>query len=661
MEKAEKKGLFGLEGVTLKTLVTAIILATVVSGIGNWTRGVLHNHTWILATRVAVQPEPPTGSFMMVLLISGIIAAAIGRKYNFSAQEMAIFVSIVFITVESPFLIQQIVATMTLDFYWESTIPVRKYMPSWWGVSDRSVIEGAYLGNSPVPWGALFPSMMAWTFFAIMFLLTQLFTMAVFRKKFLEIDKVPFPHMVPATEIIRLGTEYETPESKYPRIFGFRKLKYFWFGWLVGLFVAAPLTINYWFPFFPVFHCWGQVYMDRWINPWLEGLNLHLTGVWILSPADIAVMYFAPMDILITIVLFDFVSYFLYPIIGTLTGYMKPGVSPWSYWMGEEGWAFMPGNFGISLGGIYIGLALWVIISGWRPLTQSLGNAIRRVKPSEGDIPDSWAWFGFIITWLLMIAFWLASGMGPIIFWAVFLTILLLLGHTYIWGENPGGYFGEQPWSWPLRQGVRLPFGSISATQEAAVTGAYLSAIGNPLWECTPAGGWAYMSVFKLAETTKTPQKSMLVGTAIGLTIWAILAVPMGLWTTYAWGNTRLTWYMGGVASDMPEGVVNPFTFWSPAYNAWFVIGVVTSLSMMFIRLRYPGFFLHPAGFVGIYPGWEGVIGALPALILKYITLKVGGAKGYDNVGVPAVAGFMIGLTFWATIGMIGLHIRSLM
>ncbi|MEM3793881.1 MAG: hypothetical protein QXS76_03105, partial [Candidatus Bathyarchaeia archaeon] len=56
---------------------------------------------------------------------------------------------------------------------------------------------------------------------------------------------------------------------------------------------------------------------------------------------------------------------------------------------------------------------------------------------------------------------------------------------------------------------------------------------------------------------------------------------------------------------------------------------------------------------------WRNMTEALPILIVKYLILKIGGAKAHERIGVPLFVGALVGLTFWVGIGMGILHFRT--
>jgi hypothetical protein len=90
---------------------------------------------------------------------------------------------------------------------------------------------------------------------------------------------------------------------------------------------------------------------------------------------------------------------------------------------------------------------------------------------------------------------------------------------------------------------------------------------------------------------------------------------------------------------------------------AMIMIGAALVFIISILRMRFPWLFLHA---VGLGAAWSNMftLAIVPAWILKFMTLKIGGSKAYENTGLPVVTGFLFGLGLGATLGMLGLVIR---
>ncbi|MEM2303099.1 MAG: DUF6784 domain-containing protein, partial [Candidatus Bathyarchaeia archaeon] len=91
---------------------------------------------------------------------------------------------------------------------------------------------------------------------------------------------------------------------------------------------------------------------------------------------------------------------------------------------------------------------------------------------------------------------------------------------------------------------------------------------------------------------------------------------------------------------------------WIPA-----IIGFIVTVLLYFLRLRFVWWPLHPMGFLisgaarEVWTGaWTSFLGAW---VLKFITLRIGGSKAYEEYGIPAAAGVLAGFVMAAVIGVI--------
>jgi len=86
-------------------------------------------------------------------------------------------------------------------------------------------------------------------------------------------------------------------------------------------------------------------------------------------------------------------------------------------------------------------------------------------------------------------------------------------------------------------------------------------------------------------------------------------------------------------------------------HKAGFLIAIILGV----LHARYIWFPFEPIGFFIATEEWELLAGLwttfLVAWIAKFLTLRIGGSKAYENYGVPLASGFVMGFTI---IGLIG-------
>lgn len=108
----------------------------------------------------------------------------------------------------------------------------------------------------------------------------------------------------------------------------------------------------------------------------------------------------------------------------------------------------------------------------------------------------------------------------------------------------------------------------------------------------------------------------------------------MGGWTRmrfldYTTGNTGAWWnYTYGTP---PTAYVDTIPY--------MLIGAITVFVTSFLRARFAWFFINPVGFMFAYH-WDPL---LIALVIKYLSLKIGGVRWFEKYNVPFAAGFAMG------------------
>jgi hypothetical protein len=203
----------------------------------------------------------------------------------------------------------------------------------------------------------------------------------------------------------------------------------------------------------------------------------------------------------------------------------------------------------------------------------------------------------------------------------------------------------------------------------------WMSAYWNPLWKYTEA--------FKMAKNTKTRVKDMLIAMlfssilclVVGFVVYLIFNYSMGALSGYTggwptgyggawyvlWGGASITqepgaWWGGNVWGGEP----GPPTY--PAIYADLIVGILIGALVFWARRRRPGLPLHPIGFLlPFFMGgaWLTFPVYLISLIFKYLTLKMGGVKLYEEKGIPLFLGLFISggiLTFLKNLGGVLIH-----
>jgi hypothetical protein len=156
---------------------------------------------------------------------------------------------------------------------------------------------------------------------------------------------------------------------------------------------------------------------------------------------------------------------------------------------------------------------------------------------------------------------------------------------------------------------------------------------------------------YRMASFTGVTTKSVFKVLVVSIIIYSLEAPVVFLQLAYTYGATKLagTWCLVGCDALLQRSA-SPGTWnscpgtepWTPHFFAGFIfVGLLS-----WLHARYVWFPFDPVGFIlGIGAGFEWGFWscALIAWILKFITLKLGGSKLYEEFGVPMAGGYIAG------------------
>ena len=599
------------------------------------------------AGRLGVPIYPPYG---LVFLLAMVAALTAGRVIT--PAEAALVSAMLFITLDYPYIVQAFcepfIATAGVPYilgkYKDLIEPLYKFLPKYWSPIDNpEILRGAYEGGAAVPWGALAPYIGFWTLVMTTFLLCQLFLGALAKYILVDVEKLPFPNIIPAATLIRMGESRETFVSKAKR-------PQFLIPFIIGFIVGILCSANYWKKYFPLFYAWGQIHVSS-LDAFFKKINPSIQGWFIFVPVDLAICYLMPLDVLITGLLWVIVIMIIYPIIATKAGWVEPGQNP--AWRG-------PFQYGIfSLWGVPLGLAIGLLLFRGKSLVERL----RAAKTEAGEIPPMLLIGGFIVFSLIYLAIWIYVG-APAVLAVLFIIIwyLFTLGHAKYVGETgywPGWYnieYFSRPFLFRVGSGLGIftsnpcPTKACWATMAMACVGTTHTAPQAPCY------AWGIASSFKLGAEAGVRPREMFFGLLIASLVVGILGIPIALKLFYHFGlKTKLTsnWWLCSASHirwHQRSYSMYKATPLGGARAYAVAAGIIVTVILMFLRMKFPWFIINPAALL-FYDIGIWFLHLLIALVLKYITIKVFGAKFYEEVGVPIAVAYIAGAALAAFIG----------
>jgi len=524
----------------------------------------------------------------------------------------------------------------------------------------------------PVPWGAWMVPIAYWIALFAAIGLFQFFLFAIFRNRFIDIEKLPFPYAQGGMELLKAGGI--GPSEKSERILG---LSPFWLGAIIAFLFYLPHLLNGWFigarawanpTWYSTLISWGT---DATSTYGLKNMALILA----FDPRWIALAFLMPLDVLFTAIVWFLFFYIIAPPIQIALGLYVPPASQdagnvyymFGHW-NDRG--FTPHSIEQ---GAWVGVGLFVIIFNLRYLIgtfRAKGEGVER-EP----MPYKLAWIGLFSTFILIVVLLAASGMAfiaPFIATWVLLTYLSLARFRTISGYwSSFALYG--PWLHEASEMWSIPF-IASGTYRSQ---AHFTSLDTAIFMTTDRTlegnqGVHILESYKFADITGLRPKSLLVPQVLAIVLGVAISFPIYIWGLYTYGwttwaqhpdfNLWTTWTTNPMnqnrIADFPG--YPPDVLGNPLVNRWlfqYFAGIFLAGLLMFLKARFMWFPLNAVGVLYVSVGFFGLYMFIPniiAYVLKWTILKFGGARIYEKYAFPFFAGLLIfGMVTWY-IGEIG-------
>lgn len=643
----------GVAGELKKGFTTrAIVLALVIGLIGLfaniatwWALGITLDP--IPAGRVGSAMYAPYGLVFILALASAFLGSA-----GLTTQEIVVVNVAAFVAADAPFILNGFMGFFLADTYLARTNTVAaallRFYPSLWTPGDYNLVAPAWTGNASAPIGALLPYLAFWGFMMLLWCMMSVFHGAVLRLQYVKKEKLPFPMMIPINEM--LG-KYEKGKGDF---MAYIKTLPFLIGLVLGILAGGLAALNYIYKFTQVFYSYGQFYL-----PWLGDLFSAISqrtvgGWWMLITADIAAFYLAPMDILSSMVLLLVVLNVLFPIVMVNIGAIAPGSG--------TGWGGPFPTVPFTIYWLPVAVGLWAIVFGYKAYGDSIKKALQRAKAGDGELNDLLVWGGFVGTWILWLVLWVAFGGNIIALIGGFVVYLL-----YTWGIV-GTFAATGTWcgwgdTWPTQAAtfwVGSATGTFNSTGAAANTQAAWATATAPFITAGFGGWmieatehpWALTGTYALAQATKTKETDIFNAQILGMVFITVVGMLFGTYILYGTGMGKLPgfWGSGGFVGNMASWSVTDASPPSSMDMTQLFVAIVLVGVLFFLRSSFSWWFFSP--YVMFFYDNMWLLNGGVAWILKVITLKVFGAKAYEETGVPIAVGFLAGITLSAMLIM---------
>jgi len=643
---------------------------------------------------VAAWPGSHYDSLTFVLfwpLILSIIGSLLAKIGGLRKQELTVVIAMVWIAWIFPTImgVMQVIvamgtARMTPAFH-KWNLEYLKPVHWMWGPDPfNDKLWESWMYGGPVPWAEWVPALTFQTMRVIVYYMFFAFLTSLFRRHFIDIEVLPFPHATAAAKLIDMAYEKVDGRSKL-----FDNV-WLWLGLLIGFLAVYP----YWAWTLP------GLGFAKPADIWGCGINLIPYVVIPLAPTIfnfeafwIGACLLVPLKTLFSFIVVTLISQWVWWSMMSYLGIWEPqsaGTTDTYYfiWRGWSGpnmraWCYFWGCPVWLAFGVGFGVVFYPIFVMYRRELVNVFKAVFGKAPSEIEEREParyrYLFLGFMMSLIVyLVIFWYASASyAPVLGVAIW---TIGMGLFYIVRCRIAAEFGiamdtynDNIWpnAWVYSTIKWMVADPISPFFIRNVNERYLVLMAEP---CHPsqfaraAPAHTLMEAYKLGALEGVHSRYIFLGALIaiivGVTVSIFTLLPM--WCAFGALNLSDFNYAGAPSNyftrDATYSCITEVGdywrggFWPPptAYQ-WvlFSIGVALSSIVWILYVRYPWFPLNPGGFLAGF-GWIYAYMLIPALIAyiaKLIVFRIGGAQFYEEKILPFAIGLTVSLSVAILLG----------
>lgn len=516
-----------------------------------------------------------------------------------------------------------------------------------------SIIDSIYFGG-PLSIEFIY-SAIFWSIWVVVFIGGTYFWGYILRKPLVDVERLPFPGILPSAYM----TMWYVERSKdKPKLFNLksRVAKLFFVSFIIGFLISIQDAVrSFVLPTLPrgiIDFRTHELDITPMTRDFLPGA---FTRVYLVPP-DVLVLIFAPLDMLMTCLLWWLIFCIIYPVIGIRGGWLpyRVGIERYSYQY--YGRLYGPFKFELfGLFGVVIGLGLWTLYNHRRYIIEvfKIGLGIEEGGGEDEGLSYRTMAIGALLFLVLgILLFSMANIPIHISAIAVLWYLLTMISWSRVVGESheylPAIHHHQKQifdflhymglWGPAPAQSI-LAYRTMIMYQSLGSGGLRMASIAMP----------HQLKLYRMASMSKVPAKLVFIISLITLIsaafsaeiIWPIwysrfggYSALGGLHSVYTEGGMRRTW-------ELTFG--RPPTTTSEERMMLTAGGIVLVFIIYLLRSRFAWFFINPVGIAvsWVTDWWWATI--FLAFIIKYVVLRIGGARAYEEYLVPIAAGLLAG------------------
>jgi hypothetical protein len=632
-----------MHALSSRALVIALVIGTIFAYLmSEWVRlGELISYS----TQVS-ESVPPITSVAALAFLLGInpLLRKVSQRLALSrGQILVIYVfTMVSVAMASCGVVRIFFPFLTAMQYFAGSTPAYRdylqYLDPRFFPKGENVIQAFYEGaeNEKVPWEAWAVPMLLWTAFFVVLFLTMLCLLTIFRKQWVEKERLSFPLVQFALEITEQGVQKRGATT-------FFRNPLMWVGFMMAALFEVTNILS---SFDPAVPHMGRDFTIAIPDPPWKALSATLA----FRPTIFGLAYLVPLDVSLSV----WVSHFLMKFeafFALVLGKQNPGI-PYDY---HQSW------------GAYLALLcslIWVA----RPHLKSVFRKAFRGDASVDDSQEVMSYrlavFGGLAGFIFLVVFASVMGLGPL---PAALLFLIVLGFGLVYSKLRAEAGTPLMWTFPFITQKEILVYSVGSKHYSKQSLTVLS-VFRFLTRGYFTSTCAYqVDGMKMAPEGRVKQRQM--GAVL------LVAVLVGLATAY-WVHLGAYYKYGCnvLETDDPSAGGYRVTLATQEYNelvslggsptgpdmdknGWTAVGFIFTSALIMLRKSFFKFPLHPMGFALAATFGSTLWGSFFfAWLIKFFALRMGGLRLYERL-TPWALGVVFGEFFtsglWSFMGLI--------
>ena len=531
----------------------------------------------------------------------------------------------------------------------------------WWEPPLGS-IEAMLSGGIATDWVAWGPIVSIISLLYLSFFFFTSSTVLIFRRSWLDIEKIPFPLALTGFETMKLM------QSGDEKSYGGKRL--FFVGVLLGFIYVVPVFMAKTFPWFPDIYSSNLICpTGAWHLPENHPLGSVIVGLASVSvdPMAVAIFLLAPLSVSFNVWFWTLVMLILEQIafyMGYYTG--APGMSGGAKLCCTAGLGTGPPFYWPipSMLGGFLALTVMYIFLHRGYVLETLRLAIGRVSKPEYEESEAMSYRSMYIILILSAIAGIFSlmilGVNALAASIILLTSCFAtwFAMTLILGMAGFGASDTRMWAvgymrlvWPDPSTATLNLDYVMSHLWAAQGANVVTyGFGN--------GFYATALSLKMASLTGTSNRNTYLVSAVCMLISVPIVLASSVWFVNTYGTKVLSYFTCSIQDQCEANPVAQTSRPSVSiYASYGAAGFFLTALLSFLHARFVWFPFEPIGFIialSFSGQWSGAWSAfLVAWVVKTILLRAGGSALYEKYALPIVGGFITGTVLASTVAIV--------